>query len=570
MDEKHAQIVALLKNLHLFEGLDEAQLDQVAAVGVLVSLDETQELPLPEDRDVPFYVVAEGKISQLWPRGQGEQELLLKQGDFFGADVLFLGSQRDYRIRARSATQLIAIEAEQFAPLVKALPVLQKNLRNVLYIYSLVRNKHFDWVGEDEMIYLIARKHIDYLAVLMLPPIGLALLGGLIFLFSLLIDISSFRLVVGWLGGAALVAAALWMLWQYIDWSNDYYIVTDQRVVWLERVLGLYDSRQEAALISVKSEQTKSTFLGRILGYGDVVTQAFMGEVVFRHIGEPIVVRDLIDALRRKASSQQVNEDTNAMERVIRQKIDPPPPAPQAAPSPPAAKPSAPPRFLRWFGKASAGKSLVDYFKTRVEEDGVITYRKHGFYLLTKVALPTLTCLAIIALSGWFLWRSTTGQIAFPTPLTVILLGMFLLVPPVLWWLYQFVDWRNDIYRITSDQIIDSERKPLGDELTKSAPLENILSLDYERVGIIGILLNYGSVIINVGTESKLTWDNIHDPARAQRDIFHAMYSYRRKKQLSDAAQEWDRVSDWLAAYHRQAEDLRHSQNSAQFDQNPG
>jgi hypothetical protein len=129
-------------------------------------------------------------------------------------------------------------------------------------------------------------------------------------------------------------------------------------------------------------------------------------------------------------------------------------------------------------------------------------------------------------------------------------------------WLYFYIDWRNDIYRITSDKLIDSMKKPLGDEVTKSAPLANIQSLDYERKGIIGVLLNYGNVMVNVGTD-KLVFVGVHDPARVQADIFYHMYTSQRKKQLTEAAKQWDQVSDWLAAYHRQAEDLRKSQEQS-------
>lgn len=576
MAEQNTSILVLLKSLRLFEGLDDAQLGQVAEVASLVSLAEGQELALPQDRDVPFYVVVEGKLSQLWPRRKEEQILLLKKSDFFGADVLFLGKQQSYRIVARTAAKLLAIEADQFAPLVKALPPLQTNLKRLLYIYSLVRSKHFDWLEEDETVYLIVRKHLDYLVVSLLGPLGLFSFGMIVLLLSFLIEASSFRLAVEWGGLGLLVSSSLWAAWQVFDWSNDYYIVTDQRVVWLERVLALYDSRQEAPLVSVKSEETKSTFLGRLLGFGDVVTQAFMGQVVFRHIAEPVTVRELIDQLRRRALSQQASLDTQTMERIIRRKIDPLPDLPaQTAASATAlpagtVKPLALPRFLRLGQPGSRGQRLADFFKTRLEEGNVITYRKHLFYLLTKIWLPSLTILTLAGLSGWLVWRSLSGQIRYPTPLAIILLALLAEVFPVLWWLYQFVDWRNDIYRITPDQIIDSERKPLGDELTKSAPLENIVSLDYERVGLLGILLNYGSVYINVGTESRLSWDNIHDPARAQRDIFRAMFAFRRKKQLAESTREWERVSDWLAAYHRQAEDLRRTQNLPKPDRNSG
>jgi hypothetical protein len=156
------------------------------------------------------------------------------------------------------------------------------------------------------------------------------------------------------------------------------------------------------------------------------------------------------------------------------------------------------------------------------------------------------------------------GRITFPTPLTILFTGALVFVFPSLWWLYNFIDWRNDIYRITPDRIIDSERKPLGDEISKSAPLENILSMDYERLGLLGVVLNFGNVIINVGAENRFVFYGINDPARAQSDIFNHIITFRRRKQLTDATQEWERVSDWLAAYHRQSEEMRESRNSPQ------
>jgi len=562
MTEEIEQITALLKGLRLFEGLDDDQLAQVAGVMTLVSLQEGQELALPEERDVPFYVIAEGKISQAWMRRTGEQVLTLKKGDFFGADVLFLGSERFYGITARTPVKLLAVEADQLRPLVKSLPPLQANLKKALYIYSLVRKKSFEWLDEEETVYLVVRKHIDFLLITLIGPLALLTLGLVVMLLSVPIGAPGVRVLVLAVGALISLAALLWTAWAYFDWSNDYYIVTDQRVVWLEHVLALYDSRQEAPLVAVKSEETSSTFLGRLLGYGNVVINAFMGQVIFRHIAEPVVVRELIDELRRRAMSQQSSSDTRMMEGMIRRKIDPPLPAEPAsaaaAASVPAARTSILPRFLR-LGGGGTRQKIVDYFRFRLEENGVITYRKHALVLLAKIGLPTLTSLAVIALSFWTSWRSIAGLISFPSPLTSILLGLLLMLFPALWWLYQYVDWRNDLYRITAEQIVDSEKKPLGDELTKSAPLENIISLDYERKGLLGILFNFGSVYINVGTEVRLSWDNIHDPARAQRDIYRAMYAFRRKKQMSESTREWERVSDWLAAYHRQAEDLRRS-----------
>ena len=37
-----------------------------------------------------------------------------------------------------------------------------------------------------------------------------------------------------------------------------------------------------------------------------------------------------------------------------------------------------------------------------------------------------------------------------------------------IWYLYQFLDWNNDIYQVTSDQVMDVKRTPLGREDRKT------------------------------------------------------------------------------------------------------
>jgi hypothetical protein len=561
------QVIALLKGLKLFSGLDNTQLDRVAEVTELVSLKEGENLSLDETRDYPFFVVASGKVRQTRPLGGGKEEIyVLKQGDFFGADILFLGVHRKYQVNAMMPTQLLRIEAEQLRPLVNAIPPLTKNLKTQIGLYRLIRSKPFNWLGEDETVQLIRRKHPAFLLVTELIPLGVAWVGVLVILFSTLIGVASFRLVVSWLGIAVLAAAALWSIWRYLDWGNDYYIVTDQRIVWLERIIWLYDSRQEAPLIAIKAGETKSTLSGRWFGFGDVITQAFMGQVIFRHVGNPGEIKDLIDQQRKLALIRQSELDTKAIEGVIRQKIEPPPPPPdQPEPEAPtqAGKPAAQ-EAKKTAPRQSFWQSFAASFQTRMEAGGTITYRRNLYVLFTRTFLPALIGAGVLFGAAYLYYLRTSDRIGFPTPLTIIFLGIFLMLVPVLWWLYKFVDWSNDIYSITADKIVDSERKPLGTEITKSAPLESIIGLDYERLGLLGILFNFGNVIINVGTDNKFIFYEIHDPARAQRDIFNYMYEQRRKKQTADAKQEWERVSDWLAAYHRQAEDLRQSGNPPQ------
>jgi hypothetical protein len=179
--------------------------------------------------------------------------------------------------------------------------------------------------------------------------------------------------------------------------------------------------------------------------------------------------------------------------------------------------------------------------------------------------LPAVCVLGCMFGTGLLYYWRTSDEISLSSPGTILLVGIALTATAILWWLYKFVDWSNDIYRVTVDKIIDSERKPLGDEITKSAPLENIIGLDYERLGFLGVVLNFGNVVINVGTDNKFIFYGIHNPARAQRDIFNYMFEHRRRKQQTDTQQEQERVSSYIAAYHRQAEELRKPKEPPQF-----
>lgn len=558
------QIVAMLKNIRLFDGLDNAQLDRVAAFTRPVLLKEGEPLRL-DGTDYPFFIVVTGKVRFTHSiRGSGGESYVLKHGDFFGADVVFHGKPRVYNLIALKPTLLFSFQVEPLRSLLNTIPGLTKNIKKQLAWYSLIRSKPFGWLGEEEIVKLICRKHPAYLFVTELAPLIAAWMGVLVILLATLLSTASFRLVVGWFGAAVVGLAVLWALWRFFDWGNDFYIVTDERIVWLERTFGLYDSRQEAPLVAIKAGETKSTLIGRWLGYGDVITQTFMGQVFFRHIRNPGEIKNVIDQEHKLAMERKMATDIHTIEGTIRQKIEPSQavtvPTSVNAPAPvmTSVSPSAQ-ESKTITEQLSFWQSLLARFQTRREAGGMVTYRKHLYVLFTMTWLPATFTLGLIFLTGLLYYGRVKDLISLLTPGVILLLGISLTGLAILWWLYNFLDWSNDIYRVTPDKIIDSERKPLGDEITKSAPLENIIGLDYEKLGFLGVVLNFGNVIINVGTDNKFIFYGIHNPARAQRDIFNYMFEHRRKKQQADTLQEQERVSSYIAAYHRQAEDIRQS-----------
>ena len=75
-----------------------------------------------------------------------------------------------------------------------------------------------------------------------------------------------------------------------------------------------------------------------------------------------------------------------------------------------------------------------------------------------------------------------------------------------------------------------------------------------------GYLFNFGTVEITVGG-TKLTFEDVLDPAAVQADIDRRRAARMAKKKEADAAGERERMADWLAAYHENAEEFREELN---------
>ncbi len=138
-----------------------------------------------------------------------------------------------------------------------------------------------------------------------------------------------------------------------------------------------------------------------------------------------------------------------------------------------------------------------------------------------------------------------------------------LLLPLIGWWIYQYVDWRNDIFQVTSDQILDIDRQPFGTEERRAAPLENILSTQAHRYGLAGYLLNFGTVEITVGG-AHLDFQDVLDPVGVQADIDRRREARIKQRREAEAAAERERMSDWLVAYHENEEEARQQTGPSQ------
>jgi hypothetical protein len=133
-------------------------------------------------------------------------------------------------------------------------------------------------------------------------------------------------------------------------------------------------------------------------------------------------------------------------------------------------------------------------------------------------------------------------------------------IPFGIWFGYQVLDWSNDKFEVTNEQIIDIDRKPFGTETRNAAPLEGILNTSYERKGPLGHIFNFGTVYISVGG-SRLAFENVMDPASVQSDIDRRRMARNAMKREAEVTAERERMAEWLATYHKNAQIFRDEEN---------
>jgi hypothetical protein len=201
--------------------------------------------------------------------------------------------------------------------------------------------------------------------------------------------------------------------------------------------------------------------------------------------------------------------------------------------------------------------------KLRLESGDTVIYRKHWVVLILEAWMPVLGILATLTLFIQRLWQlafsPTEAFISFSGGLTIDVWASVLLIVLLVfvgWFIYRVMDWSNDQFIVNAEQIIDLDREPFGTETRNAAQLENILGTEYQRIGILGNIFNFGTVYITVGG-TKLAFENVMDPAAVQSDINRRFAARKARNEQQQIAKERERMAEWLATYHLNSEALR-------------
>ncbi len=372
MHPNNKEVMELLGSIYPFHrkaGMDYVMLKLVCDNLKIFEFHGGEVIYEPGHRAEALYIVFSGEVHLLREDLNSNDVIVrLGRGDYFGFEVL---EENSYQAKAIAALDTIVLILYRDALIRLASEIHEFNLglRLMYDSYRTAQRVHLDWITPDEVIYFIGRRHIAFLFLRLLIP--LFALGFFTLLFAAL---SWLKVLSGHMAMiapiAALVGALLWMVWEYLDWANDYSIITSKRVLFQERIILLYESCQEEPMTAILSVSTFSSQIGRWLGFGDVIVYTYAGQVRLPALKDFEQVKFLLEATIQRSGIKLKQLGKEDIEKLIQERITHfKPEVPNETIIQPREQPGVVHQFVQQY--------FSNLLRMRYVYGNIVVYRKH-------------------------------------------------------------------------------------------------------------------------------------------------------------------------------------------------
>lgn len=423
--------------------------------------------------------------------------------------------------------------------------VLKKDIESILTPAQLKRR--FDWQAIDETILFESRRHWWFFLRQVFMPLTIMTVLGAISFFILTKGDEILKIIFLCTNSLVLTGIAVTLLRHLINWMNQYYVVTDKRIIRRERILFWSDQQKEISVSQVQDVTiTQPGVLSQILDIGDVniEAQGNASFIVFDFTKNPNKAKEIIfQARERSYAMTHVIQRADAR-RALRNRLKDMPTIPPLSGMKKTENVQKKRNLIDSKRKKESIRNTIWPFQ-RKESNGNIIYRKHWLELIISARTPLIT-IALLSLFTFLivLFGSGVGTAIF-------LLGALNLIA-VVFFIWRYEDWRNDYYILTEDRVIDIERSPFGIAgiKQKEASFAVIQSVDSKVEGFWNSRLNVGDVIIRTaGMNNEITFKRIWNPRLVQRDIESRMRSYRIRQEEKASEKRTKEITDMFSLY---------------------
>ncbi|MFC1960094.1 cyclic nucleotide-binding domain-containing protein [Chloroflexota bacterium] len=516
-----------------------------------------------------LFLVGRGRLLRVGDDGIERSGADVDPGEFVGEKTLFLHDARpNSLVILRDATVLV-LARRDFESFVMANPTIKArlNIRNDVRVKAPEHDFH--WLNRGEIILRYTHRHIwaFYRRAALALPLFLLLLP-----ISLIIVLSPFlpNALAGVALGLNFIISILYVIYTYFDWENDWFVVTNQRVLREEKVLFTFSQmRKQAPLESIQTVHIqKEGYFEERLDFGNLVisTAGAGGNITFDTIPTPEILAGLINNEIGRTSSYEAASDrehirseidrflgTNALNKTRAEDI--PQPGPQTREPAPVE-----PVFTRLEQRM---QKIMDYLdiRVRIDEGFRVVYRTHWMILWRALVGPIFALIVLLFVIG--------GAIAYhnvwpwnavhPTIWAVVFMFGIGLIIFWMWWEYE--DWHNDLYIVEDMMLTHIHRRPLWfHNLETSIPIKNIQGVNVAVIGIWQQMLNYGTVIVQTAADSspdggpspgEIPFDYIYQPHSFQEDVLRRLREGIVQDDQDQQELFSEQIARWLAVYHQ-------------------
>lgn len=550
-------IVRRLRESTLFSRLTDEEFKAVLRLMRARAMNEGQILTVAGAEDTNLYILRRGKMLIRAPEKGGKDPVIrfVKPGEILNELPFITGHPSEVTIETVTPAQLWYIPRGEFQQLLAREGYIREHLTYTPEAEKYIKQRRrFDTQRPGELVLWFGRKHwwvllqSQWFTALMLTFAGAAFLPPLRPIFSGLFG----QVLVG----ALLFAAFASFLWFLIDWWNDYYVVTDQRVIHRERIFVIYDSQDEAPISSVqKVTVERPNFISTVLDVGTLLIETLgaRANIRFEWVAEPNRISKLILDQQARAQVEFAATERAKVRSELRREMEVgPKPLPAPAPASQANQRKQVLPFVRrvGIGLANLRNEVLPRMRL-VRAPDTIVYRKHWLVLIGATTAPFLLLLLYLAAMA-FVWFSASSlrRLLFETPAVVVvaLLGFIL----SFWLVWQYEDWRNDLYMLTTDRLIEYKRTPFGllGTSQRTASLANVQNVTAVTKGFIDNLFNVGDVAIRTGgVDNELNFARVWNPRGVQRELVTRLEVYRAAQRDKEAARRRREFIEWIGIY---------------------
>lgn len=489
-------------------------------------------------------------------------------GEFFGIKMFTTEEPSEYTFEAVGAAVMWVIEREGWDLMLETYPDVLEHMPALRAEYNKL-TRGLDWLSPGEIITLVTRRHWWALLLMMRLPALIAVVFTLAFALSIALGVTTRLPYVLPAYGTALLVAGLWSGWEVLNWWNDTYIITNKRVVRINRVLFISDSRSEIAIDKIQSQRVeRGGPISVLLNISDLrITSASSDTagVVFEQVGDVRRLQRAIDAQKIRVTeqirAQEREELRNSIARDVRSYVFRQRDGDERPISAPPGRASSGRRLSRFWPPR---RRLIPFLKpglgwrglwgtllgTQLRDGQKVTWRKHYVVLLEQIWPALLGLLIVVLLTAFFVISGVPLGLAANGVYAVLFVLFFFALGYLVW---QWEDWRVDLYRLTDSEIIDIVSLPLGlryDE--KRAALRNIQDVNTARPAIWNTLLDYGNVEVRVaGNAAPFTFDSVAHPRVVADEIQQRIETLKILTAKQATRERTQSIVDGIVAYHR-------------------